>query len=122
MKRCVAVLGMCVLLSGCGGLKMTDLKVGEGPAAKKGDIVVVHYTGSLADGTVFDSTVEGKPFEFSLGFGHVIKGWDQGVAGMQVGGKRRLVIPPSLGYGSQRKGSIPPNSEITFEIELLQIK
>src|SRR5262249_39822782 len=121
----VAVLGMCLLLSGCGGgLKMTDLKVGEGPEAKKGDIVVVHYTGYLADGTVFENSVERKkPFEFSLGFGHVINGWDQGVAGMKVGGKRRLVIPPSLAYGE--KGSpptIPRNAELTFEIELLEIK
>jgi len=115
---------MCVLLSGCGGgLKITDLKVGEGPEAKKGDIVVVHYTGYLANGDVFDSSLERKqPFEFNLGFGQVIKGWDQGVAGMKAGGKRRLVIPPSLGYGDQRKGSIPPNSELTFEVELLEIK
>jgi FKBP-type peptidyl-prolyl cis-trans isomerase len=125
MKRCAMVLGMSLFLCGCGrGVKITDLKVGEGPEAKKGDILVVHYTGKLADGTVFDSTVEGrKPFEFNLGFGHVIAGWDRGVPGMRVGGKRRLVIPPSLAYGENGSPpAIPRNAELTFDIELLEIK
>ena len=123
LRATVAVC--CLSLSGCsGGVKSTDLKVGEGPAAKKGDILRVHYTGWLADGTKFDSSLEGKkPFEFSLGFGHVIKGWDQGVPGMKVGGKRRLVIPPELAYGKKGAGrDIPPDAELTFEIELLEIK
>ena len=110
------------------GLKYQDLKEGTGDAAKAGDVVQVHYTGWLTTdgttkGTKFDSSIDhGKPFPFKLGAGEVIKGWDEGVAGMKVGGKRRLVIPPALGYGDQDKGDIPPNSTLLFDVELLKIK
>jgi peptidylprolyl isomerase len=106
------------------GLKYVDLKEGTGPAAKKGDVVVVHYTGWLKDGKKFDSSRDrDKPFDFTLGAGAVIKGWDEGVAGMRVGGKRKLIIPPELAYGERGAGKvIPPNAELTFEVELLRIK
>ncbi|MCS6976467.1 MAG: FKBP-type peptidyl-prolyl cis-trans isomerase [Gemmatales bacterium] len=106
------------------GLKYVDLKEGTGPEAKKGDTVEVHYTGWLKDGKKFDSSLDrGKPFSFPLGAGRVIKGWDEGVAGMKVGGKRKLIIPPDLAYGSRGAGGvIPPNAELTFEVELLKIK
>jgi FKBP-type peptidyl-prolyl cis-trans isomerase len=106
------------------GLKYEDLKEGTGDAAKKGDTVEVHYTGWLKDGTKFDSSLDRKqPFSFKLGAGEVIKGWDEGVAGMKVGGKRKLIIPPELGYGKKGAGkAIPPDSELTFEVELLKIK
>jgi FKBP-type peptidyl-prolyl cis-trans isomerase len=106
------------------GLKYQDLKEGTGDAAKKGDNVQVHYTGWLKDGTKFDSSKDrGDPFEFELGAGKVIKGWDEGVAGMKVGGKRKLIIPPDLGYGKRGAGRvIPPDAELTFEVELLKIK
>jgi len=106
------------------GLKYQDLKEGTGDAAKKGDTVEVHYTGWLKDGTKFDSSKNpGRdPFEFELGAGKVIKGWDEGVAGMKVGGKRKLIIPPDLGYGKRGAGRvIPPDAELTFEVELLKI-
>ncbi len=104
-------------------VKIEDLKVGEGKAVKSGDTVIMHYTGTLADGTKFDSSRDrGKPFETQIGTGQVIKGWDMGVAGMKVGGIRKLTIPPSLGYGAQGAGSIPPNSVLIFEVELLEIK
>ncbi|HNB51177.1 MAG TPA: FKBP-type peptidyl-prolyl cis-trans isomerase [Anaerolineales bacterium] len=105
------------------GLQYEDLVVGSGPAAKDGDTVSVHYTGWLEDGTKFDSSVDrGEPFPFTLGAGGVIPGWEEGVAGMQVGGKRRLIIPPDLGYGPQDYGPIPGNSTLIFEVELLEIK
>jgi FKBP-type peptidyl-prolyl cis-trans isomerase FkpA len=106
------------------GLKYTDLKEGEGTAAKSGDTVEVHYTGWLTDGKKFDSSLDRKqPFSFKLGAGRVIKGWDEGVAGMKVGGKRKLTIPPELGYGAQGAGGvIPPNATLIFEVELLKIK
>jgi FKBP-type peptidyl-prolyl cis-trans isomerase len=104
------------------GLKIDDLKVGDGAEAKKGDTVSVHYTGTLKDGTKFDSSLDrGQPFSFTLGAGMVIKGWDEGVAGMKVGGKRKLIIPAELAYGNQAKGKIPANSELTFEVELLKV-
>jgi FKBP-type peptidyl-prolyl cis-trans isomerase FkpA len=105
------------------GLIKEDLTVGSGAEAAEGKNVTVHYTGTLTDGTKFDSSVDrGQPFTFNLGSGEVIKGWDQGVAGMKVGGKRKLTIPAELGYGSQDKGSIPPNSILIFEVELLEVK
>ena len=106
------------------GLKYIDQKVGNGPVAKKGDTVEVHYTGWLTDGKKFDSSVDRKkPFSFPLGAGKVIKGWDEGVAGMKVGGKRKLTIPPDLGYGDRGAGGvIPPKATLVFEVELLKIK
>ncbi len=105
------------------GLVSEDLKLGEGPAATRGKMVSVHYTGWLADGLEFDSSREGNvPFVFPLGAGHVIRGWDEGVQGMMVGGVRRLTIPPHLGYGSFGAGDvIPPNATLVFEVELLEI-
>jgi FKBP-type peptidyl-prolyl cis-trans isomerase len=106
------------------GLKYQDLVVGTGQEAKSGDSVTVNYTGWLDDGTKFDSSIDrNQPFTFTLGTGGVIQGWDEGVVGMKVGGKRRLVIPPDLAYGSQgASGVIPPNATLTFEVDLLSIK
>ncbi len=104
------------------GLLIEDTLVGTGEEALVGKKVTVHYTGTFADGTKFDSSLDrGTPFEFSLGAGEVIKGWDQGVAGMKVGGKRKLVIPPDLGYGDRAIGPIPANSTLYFEVELLGV-
>lgn len=105
-------------------LKIEDVQVGTGDEAKAGKMVSVHYTGSLTDGSVFDTSKKrGKPFDFPLGAGKVIKGWDQGVAGMKVGGIRKLTIPPHLGYGpSGYPGAIPPNATLLFEVELLGVK
>lgn len=104
-------------------LKIVDKTVGTGPAAKAGDLVTVDYTGWLTDGTKFDSSIDaGQPFQFTLGKGEVIAGWDQGVAGMQVGGVRTLTIPPDLGYGAQGAGgTIPSNATLVFEVKLLRI-
>jgi FKBP-type peptidyl-prolyl cis-trans isomerase len=111
------------------GLKYQDLKVGDGATAKKGDTVIVHYTGWLdkgdgQPGKKFDSSVDrNEPFDFPLGAGRVIKGWDEGVAGMKIGGKRKLLIPSKLGYGARGAGAaIPPNADLLFEVELLKIK
>jgi FKBP-type peptidyl-prolyl cis-trans isomerase FkpA len=104
-------------------LKVEDTKEGTGTAAAKGDAVEVHYTGWLTDGTKFDSSKNRGPFGFTLGAGQVIKGWDQGVQGMKVGGVRKLTIPPDLGYGARgAAGVIPPNAELIFEVELLKVK
>lgn len=105
------------------GLEYEDIAIGEGPQATSGDTVQVHYTGWLTDGTKFDSSVDrNQPFEFPLGAGRVIKGWDEGVAGMQVGGKRKLTIPPDLGYGARGAGGvIPPDATLIFDVELLNI-
>jgi FKBP-type peptidyl-prolyl cis-trans isomerase len=105
------------------GLKIFELKKGAGPEAKSGATVKVHYTGWLTDGKKFDSSVDrGQPFEFKLGAGMVIKGWDEGVAGMKVGGKRQLQIPSQLAYGPRgAAGVIPPNAELIFDVELLGV-
>lgn len=105
------------------GLEIEILQEGDGEEAKNGDNVSVHYTGKLENGSVFDSSLgEGKPFEFTLGVGDVIRGWDLGVLGMKIGEKRKLTIAPELGYGEQDvMGVIPPNSTLIFEIELLGI-
>lgn len=106
------------------GLKYQDPKVGDGDTAEKGDVVEVHYTGWLAkDGKKFDSSLDrNKPFSFKLGAGRVIKGWDEGVAGMKVGGKRKLMIPAKLGYDEDGAGDvIPPNADLVFEVELLKV-
>jgi FKBP-type peptidyl-prolyl cis-trans isomerase len=106
------------------GLKCVDLAVGSGAEAKPGMMVSVHYTGWLTNGTKFDSSVDrGQPFEFTLGAGQVIRGWDQGVAGMKIGGKRKLTIPPDLGYGARGAGNvIPPNATLVFDVELLGVR
>jgi FKBP-type peptidyl-prolyl cis-trans isomerase len=105
-------------------LIIEDLVVGNGATAQAGQSVVVHYTGWLTNGQKFDSSVDrNDPFDFRLGAGQVIPGWDQGVAGMQVGGKRKLTIPPNLGYGSRGAGGvIPPNATLVFEVELLAVR
>jgi FKBP-type peptidyl-prolyl cis-trans isomerase FkpA len=105
-------------------LKIEDLQVGTGDEAKAGKSVSVHYTGWLENGTKFDSSLDRRqPFSFPLGAGHVIRGWDEGVAGMKVGGKRKLTIPPNLGYGARGAGGvIPPNATLIFEVELLGVK
>ena len=105
-------------------LKIEDVKVGNGSEVKDGNTVSVNYRGALTDGREFDNSYDrGQPFEFKVGAGEVIKGWDQGLLGMKVGGKRKLVIPPGLGYGERGAGAdIPPNATLVFEIELLKIK
>lgn len=133
MRRRAAFLAFILplALAACGGndaptgpsnLVVDDLVVGNGAAAASGDTVTVHYVGTLTNGTKFDSSYDrGQPFTFRLGAGAVIAGWDQGLVGMRVGGKRRLTIPPSLGYGSRANGSIPANSTLIFEVDLISI-
>ncbi len=138
-KRVVIVVGILVLAIAGGaywyfnnrsagevttpsGLKYIDYVVGSGPNPTSGKRVRVHYTGTLADGTKFDSSVDrGRPFEFVIGVGQVIKGWDEGIATMKPGGRRKLIIPPDLGYGSNGTPRIPPNSTLYFEVELLGV-
>jgi FKBP-type peptidyl-prolyl cis-trans isomerase len=131
LNRALSVL-ILLAVAACGGdsgtspsggaLVSTDLVVGTGATAVTGDTVTVHYIGTFTNGTKFDSSYDrNQPFTFRLGVGQVIAGFDQGVAGMKVGGKRRLTIPPSLAYGSQGQGTIPPNSTLVFEIDLLSI-
>lgn len=105
-------------------LEITDIVEGQGEPVKEGDTVSVHYAGTLENGKEFDSSyTRNQPFEFQVGMGSVIKGWDLGLVGMKVGGKRKLIIPSELGYGEQGAGDdIPPNSTLIFEIELLNIK
>ena len=136
--RFLAVVVCLGLLAACGSTatspstvaySQTDLRLGTGAAAASGNSLTVNYTGWLYDptkpdfkGIQFDSTAVAGPFTFTLGSGSVIKGWDQGLPGMKVGGLRQLVIPPDLAYGSVRNGSIPPNTPLVFEIELLSIQ
>lgn len=143
MKLIIAVLTLALLVSvfGCGkkeakapepesmatsssGLKWTDIEVGSGAEAVPGKTVSIEYTGKLDDGTVFDATSRhnNEPLEFTLGAGDVVKGMDEGVMGMKVGGVRDIVIPPELGYGDDDMGPIPPNSTIHFRVKLVEVK
>ncbi|OGO60105.1 MAG: peptidylprolyl isomerase [Chloroflexi bacterium RBG_19FT_COMBO_49_13] len=105
------------------GLVYEDLQAGDGATAQSGNTVTVNYSGWLADGTKFDSSIDrGQTFDFTIGAGNVIAGWDEGVVGMRVNGTRLLVIPPSIGYGSSGNGSIPADATLTFEVQLVAIK
>ena len=105
------------------GLKYVDVAQGNRATAQNGQMLTVHYTGTLQNGTKFDSSVDrGTPYQFRLGSGSVIKGWDEGLLGMKVGGKRKLTIPSALGYGARASGNIPPNSTLLFDVELLDAK
>lgn len=114
-----------VVITTDSGLQYRDLVVGTGEEASAGATAVVHYTGWLLDGTKFDSSLDqGNPFSFPIGAGMVIKGWDEGVASMKVGGRRELIIPPALGYGDRGAGGglIPPGASLRFEVELLELR
>ncbi len=103
-------------------LLVTDVQLGDGKEVVKGALITTHYTGTLADGTVFDSSHRrGKPFQCVIGTGRVIKGWDRGLMGMKVGGKRKLFVPHHLAYGTRAVGVIPPGADLYFEIELLEV-
>lgn len=105
------------------GVISEDIVVGEGAVAETGDTLVVHYVGALEDGTIFDTSRNGNPFQFTIGAGQVIEGWENGIAGMQEGGRRVVVVPPEQAYGSQGvEGVIPPNATLIFEVELLDVQ
>lgn len=111
------------LMTTASGLKYVELVIGSGAAAESGKQVVVHYTGYLANGFMFQSSLDrDEAIAFTLGVGEVIKGWDEGIAGMKVGGKRKLIIPSQLAYGERGRDPIPPNAELIFDIELLDVK
>ena len=135
MKRVLSVILLSLTMVACSsdspeatvtssGLQIEELVVGEGESARVGATAVVHYTGWLVDGTKFDSSVDrDSPFDFVIGEGRVIKGWDEGVATMRVGGKRKLTIPPDLAYGDRGAGDvIPPGATLVFEVELLEVR
>ncbi len=104
-------------------LLIQDTKIGNGKEAARGTNVTVHYTGKLTNGKIFDSSLDrGEPFRFDLGAGQVIQGWEKGIVGMKEGGKRKLTIPPNLGYGNRQVGPIPANSTLIFDVELLRVK
>jgi peptidylprolyl isomerase len=117
----ILILALAALLSQGGKLEIKDTVEGKGPASQVGDILTVDYTGTLTDGTKFDSSIGKKPFQFIIGSGMVIKGWDQGMLGMKAGGKRQLTIPAHLGYGAEGAGEIPANATLKFDVTLLQI-
>jgi FKBP-type peptidyl-prolyl cis-trans isomerase len=105
------------------GLQIQDITEGTGATAETGKVVAMHYTGWLMDGKKFQSSLDrGKPYTIKLGAGEVIKGWDEGIVGMKVGGKRKLTIPPNLAYGEAGRGPIPPNSTLVFEVDLMSVK
>ena len=104
------------------GLKYVERKIGDGKEAKVGSKVKVHYTGTFVDGKKFDSSIGKDPYELTIGNAEVIKGWEEGLEGMKVGGKRKLIIPPKLAYGEKGRTGIPPNSTLLFEIELVDVK
>jgi FKBP-type peptidyl-prolyl cis-trans isomerase len=128
IRSCGLLMAAALALAGCGSdsptepslFRVEDIVVGSGDPAVAGDTLTVHYTGALESGQVFDdSYARGEPYTFRLGAGAVIQGWDLGLVGMRVGGKRRLIIPPELAYGSQGRSPIPPNATLHFEVELV---
>ena len=132
LKWQIPALALFMLIAGCskedkvmdGELTIEDIIVGEGTEAVKHSIVTVNYTGWLEDGSKFDSSLNPgrEPFRFTVGAGQVIQGWDQGIPGMKIGGKRKLTIPPSMGYGNRDMGAIPANSVLIFEVDLLVVE
>ena len=104
------------------GLYVTELKAGDGRVARRGDLVYINYAGWLPDGSLVDTSVGGAPYQFRLGEGEVIRGWTLGIPGMKVGGRRRLVIRPGLGYGSRGSARVPPNVTLVFEVELVEVR
>jgi peptidylprolyl isomerase len=122
-EKQVGAVGSASLITTASGLQYEDILLGSGETASVGMVVSAHYTGTFPDGNVFDSSIpRGEPFEFTLGTGQVIKGWDEGIQGMKVGGKRKLIVPPELGYGQSGIGPIPPNATLHFDVELLGVR